>query len=76
MKLMPDIPWTLSPARCFGPDPAQRKVVRELYETVKDLRIVSPHGHVPPALPADRMRGWAGAAGSALHATAPLQSLR
>src|SRR5437763_14823194 len=50
---MPGIPWTLSPDRCFDADPARRAVARELYATVKDLPIVSPHGHVPPALLAD-----------------------
>src|SRR5947209_724503 len=50
---MPSIPWTLSPDRCFHADPAQRPVACELYETVKDRPIVSPHGHVPPALLAD-----------------------
>jgi glucuronate isomerase len=45
--------WTLSPDRCFDPDPAQRDLARQLYEQVKDLPIVSPHGHVPPALLAD-----------------------
>ncbi|MCE7985438.1 MAG: glucuronate isomerase [Caldilinea sp. CFX5] len=46
-------PWTLSPDRCFNADPAQRTVARELYATVKDLPLVCPHGHVPPALLAD-----------------------
>src|SRR5205823_2840743 len=50
---MTHISWTLSPDRCFHADPAQRQVARELYATVKDLPIVSPHGHVPPALLAD-----------------------
>ncbi len=45
--------WTLSPDRCFHADPAQRSVARELYAAVKDLPIISPHGHVPPALLAD-----------------------
>jgi glucuronate isomerase len=46
-------PWTLSPDRCFAPDPARRTIARQLYAGVKDLPIVSPHGHVPPALLAD-----------------------
>ena len=50
---MTGIPWTLSPDRCFHADPAQRTVARALYASVKDLPIVSPHGHVPPALLAD-----------------------
>src|SRR5690242_19724789 len=50
---MASIPWTLSPDRCFHADPARRAVARALYATVKDLPVVSPHGHVPPALLAD-----------------------
>jgi glucuronate isomerase len=44
---------SLSPDRCFDPDPAQRDLARELYASVKDLPLVCPHGHVPPALLAD-----------------------
>lgn len=47
------IPWTLAPERCFAPEPSQRALALQLYETVKDLPIVSPHGHVDPALLAD-----------------------
>ncbi len=50
---MSRIPWALSPDRCFAADPARRAVARALYATVKDLPVVSPHGHVPPALLAD-----------------------
>jgi glucuronate isomerase len=39
--------------RLFHPDPAQRSVVRELYEAVADLPLVCPHGHVDPRLLAD-----------------------
>jgi glucuronate isomerase len=46
-------PWTLGPDRLFDPNPARREVARSLYEEVGDLPIVSPHGHVPPALLAD-----------------------
>ena len=45
--------WTLSPDRCFDPDPSQRACARELYALVRDVPIVSPHGHVDPALLAD-----------------------
>jgi len=48
----------LSPDRCFSSDPAQRRVARELYERVKDLPIVSPHGHVDPRLFADPEAAW------------------
>jgi glucuronate isomerase len=39
----------VSPDRLFPPDPATRDVARTLYHQVKDLPIISPHGHVPPA---------------------------
>lgn len=45
--------WELDPDRCFSPIPAQRGIARALYAAVADLPIVSPHGHVPPALLAD-----------------------
>ena len=45
--------WQLEPDRFFDPDPAQRRVARELYGLVADLPIVSPHGHVDPRLFAD-----------------------
>lgn len=36
--------------RFFDSDPTIRRIARELYEGVKSLPIVSPHGHVDPAL--------------------------
>jgi glucuronate isomerase len=45
--------WTLSPDRCFATDPSRRAIAHRLYASVRDLPIVSPHGHVPPALLAD-----------------------
>ncbi len=36
----------LHPDRFFDPDPQTRDIARLLYESVKDLPIVSPHGHV------------------------------
>ncbi len=39
--------------RYFDPDPNQRKIALELYESVARLPIVSPHGHVDPRLFAD-----------------------
>lgn len=45
--------WALSPDRCFDPNPTQRDLARQLYASVKDLPIVSPHGHVHPELLAD-----------------------
>lgn len=45
--------WALSPDRCFNPNPTQRDLARKLYATVKDLPLIAPHGHVPPALLSD-----------------------
>ncbi|MGE4297376.1 MAG: glucuronate isomerase [Desulfovibrionaceae bacterium] len=41
--------------RLFPAEPAQRAVARRLYETVRDLPIVSPHGHTDPAWYADNI---------------------
>lgn len=38
----------LHPDRLFPVDPGTRALTRALYETVKDLPIVSPHGHTDP----------------------------
>jgi hypothetical protein len=46
-------PLTLHPDRLFSSDPAQRDLARGLYATVKDLPIVSPHGHTDPQWYAD-----------------------
>src|ERR1700754_4694450 len=35
--------------RLFPSDPAARSVSEKLYETVRDLPILSPHGHTDPA---------------------------
>lgn len=45
--------WELAPDRIFAADPSQRATARRLYDSVKQLPLVSPHGHVPPALLAD-----------------------
>jgi glucuronate isomerase len=37
------------PDRLFPADPAVRKIARDLYAGVRDLPIVSPHGHTDPA---------------------------
>lgn len=39
----------LHPERLLPPDPATRRIARDLYEAVRDLPIVSPHGHTDPA---------------------------
>ncbi len=45
--------WNLSADQYFDPSPTQRRSARELYESVADLPIISPHGHVDPRLFAD-----------------------
>jgi glucuronate isomerase len=45
--------WTLDPDRLFSHEPAHRSLARDLYDGVKELPLVCPHGHVPPALLAD-----------------------
>ena len=44
---------SLHPDRLFSPEPRQRALARALYATVKDLPIVSPHGHTDPQWFAD-----------------------
>ncbi len=46
----------LHPDRFFDPDPGVRRVARELYESVQDLPLVCPHGHVDPRLLAENDR--------------------
>jgi glucuronate isomerase len=43
----------LNPDRLFDPEPVRRALARKLYESVKNLPIVSPHGHVDARLFAD-----------------------
>ncbi|MEY2955158.1 MAG: hypothetical protein RL530_759, partial [Actinomycetota bacterium] len=43
----------LDPNRLFPADPATREIAAGLYELVADLPIISPHGHVDPALLAE-----------------------
>lgn len=40
--------WKLSEDRFFSAEPSQRSVARRLYQSVKELPLVCPHGHVPP----------------------------
>ena len=40
----------MEPDRLFPADPATRAIARELYAEVRDLPLVSPHGHVDPAM--------------------------
>lgn len=41
-------PLTLHPDRLLPSDPATRAIARALYQSVKDLPIISPHGHTDP----------------------------
>ena len=43
----------LNPYRFFDSNPVIRKIAHELYCEVKDLPIISPHGHVDPRILAD-----------------------
>jgi glucuronate isomerase len=43
----------LHPDRFFDPDPSVRRVARALYESVRGLPLVCPHGHVEPSLLAE-----------------------
>lgn len=42
-------PLALHPDRLFPADPATRAIARDLYEPIRDLPILSPHGHTDPA---------------------------
>lgn len=46
-------PLNLHPDRILPIDPATRDIARGLYNEIKDLPIISPHGHVPPVWIAD-----------------------
>src|SRR5664279_4561057 len=43
----------LHPDRMLPADPTQRPVARQIYQAVRDLPIISPHGHVPAQWLAD-----------------------
>ena len=43
----------LDPYRYFDPVDPEHSIAFELYQEVKDLPIISPHGHVEPMLLAD-----------------------
>ena len=42
-------PGLLHPDRFFDPNPAIRDIAREFYQSVRDLPIISPHGHTEPS---------------------------
>lgn len=39
--------------RYFNPDPAQKRIAQELYDSVANLPLICPHGHVDPRVFAD-----------------------
>ena len=43
-------PLTLHKDRFFDPNPAVRAIARRIYESAKNLPIISPHGHVDPRI--------------------------
>lgn len=45
--------FELNENRFFDAEPAIRKIARELYAGVKNLPIISPHGHVDPSILAE-----------------------
>ncbi|OUL18844.1 glucuronate isomerase [Nostoc sp. RF31YmG] len=42
--------WSLSRDRCFAPEPFQRQIARQFFDSISSLPLVCPHGHVDPAL--------------------------
>jgi hypothetical protein len=46
--MSPTSELSLHPDRLLPSEPGVRSTARELYDSVKDLPIISPHGHVPP----------------------------
>lgn len=47
------VPFRLHPDRLLPTDPAVRSIARRLYTAVRDLPVISPHGHVDARLLAD-----------------------
>lgn len=50
---MSPAPLVLHPDRLLPADPGLRTIARDLYESVRELPIISPHGHVPAQWLAD-----------------------
>jgi glucuronate isomerase len=49
----PELASALHPDRLLPADPAQRAIARRLYEAVRALPVISPHGHVDPQILVD-----------------------
>ena len=45
--------WNFPENRYFDPDPTVQRAALELYRRIRDLPIISPHGHVDPRLFSD-----------------------
>ncbi len=45
--------YHLAEDRYFDPDPGQRNMAVELYQSIAELPLVCPHGHVDPRLFSD-----------------------
>ena len=43
-----DPPLSLHPDRLFPPEPGVRAIAHDLYETIHELPLICPHGHVDP----------------------------
>ncbi|RCJ22985.1 glucuronate isomerase [Nostoc minutum NIES-26] len=41
---------SLSGDRCFSPEPIQRQIAHQFFDSISALPLVCPHGHVDPAL--------------------------
>jgi glucuronate isomerase len=50
--------WNLPDDRYFDPDPAVKRAAIGVYERVRALPVVSPHGHVDPRLFSDPAAGF------------------
>ena len=46
--MSPARPLSLHPDRLFPAEPTQRAIARRLYAEVRELPIISPHGHTDP----------------------------
>src|SRR2546428_13376924 len=47
------VPLELHPDRLLPSEPGVRAIARRLYEAVRELPLISPHGHVDPRLLVD-----------------------
>jgi glucuronate isomerase len=55
---MPESNWYLDEYRFFDPEPTQRRLAAEIYASIVQLPIVSPHGHVDARLFADEIASF------------------